>query len=171
MAAPAIPAYISAVTSSPAAALVTGEKGLSVPKVMTDNGAVAARAARPVAMAAAPGGGSQRRSPNSQAGPRAAIPATARYDNLNDRAWALCGQSATAITKTVDRVTSGFCGLSAAEAALAAQNINTARATDGEAPTRYRYRPASAQARVLARNGPSRKPSSSETNPASMPTC
>ena len=65
MAAPAMPLHINAATRRPAAALVIGEKGLSLPNVTMDRPAVAASAASPVASAPETGGGSQRRRPNS----------------------------------------------------------------------------------------------------------
>lgn len=74
----AMPQYISADTSGPASALVSGEEGFRKPKVMMDSGAVAAMAARPIATAPDTGGGSQRRIRNSQAGANRAMPATAR---------------------------------------------------------------------------------------------
>lgn len=64
-AAPPIPAYISAETRGPAAALDSGENGLKAPKVQIDSGAVAASAARPAATGAQTGGGSQRLATNS----------------------------------------------------------------------------------------------------------
>jgi len=170
-AAPATPAHMRAVTSRPAAALVAGENGLSVPNVTMESGAVAASAANPVATGPESAGGSQRRRPNSYGLPKTAMPATARYDSLNESACALSGRSARATANTIDSVASGAWGRSAAAVALATQNISTARNTEGDAPTMYRYTPASAQAAVLARNGPSANPRSSETKPASMLTC
>lgn len=66
------------------------------------------------------------------------MPATARYDRRNDSSWASAGATTTAATNTDDSVTTAFCGRSAATRALAARNVATARATDGDAPTRYR---------------------------------
>lgn len=60
-----MPAYISAATRGPAAALDSGDRGLRVPKVQIDSGAVAASAASPAAIGAQIGGGSQRRATNS----------------------------------------------------------------------------------------------------------
>lgn len=103
----ASPQYISADTRGPASALVSGEKGFSVPKVTIDSGAVAARAANPIATAADTGGGSQRRRRNSNEGAASAMPATARYDSLNDSAWTLAGSSATAAQNASDSTASG----------------------------------------------------------------
>lgn len=66
------------------------------------------------------------------------MPATARYDSPNDSSWAAAGSTTTATMNTADSVTTAGCGRSAARRALVAQNMATARATDGEAPTRYR---------------------------------
>lgn len=132
----AIPAHMSAVTRRPASALVAGDQGLMVPKASIESGAVAARAAKPVAMAADKGGGNQRRKEKSKDGPNTAIPATARYDSLKDRAYRLSGARVMASTKHSDSTASGFWGLSIALAALAIQNDSTARKTDGDGPTR-----------------------------------
>ncbi|GAB1456127.1 hypothetical protein MASR2M48_14340 [Spirochaetota bacterium] len=59
------PAHRKAVTSTPATALVSGEKGLRYPKLMTDRGAVATKAARPMAIAPERGGGNHLRRLNS----------------------------------------------------------------------------------------------------------
>lgn len=133
-----MPQYISAETRGPATALVSGEKGFSVPKVNIDSGAVAANAASPIATAPDTGGGSQRRTRNSNEGAASAMPATARYDSLNDSAWTLAGSTTTAAQNVSASIDSGGCGRSRSIAALAIQNMTTALATAGEAPTTYR---------------------------------
>lgn len=170
MAAPARPAHISTVTRTPAAALVIGEKGLSVPNASRVSGAVAASAARPVAIAAESGGGSQRLRVNSRAGPRSAMPETARYESLNDRVCALSGQMATEAQNVSARMVNGGWGRSAAATALAMRKASTARETDGEAPARNRKAEASAHATPRARNGPSANPRSNVTSEARMLT-
>lgn len=137
-AAPPIPVYISAATSGPASALATGEIGLSAPNTSTDSGAVAASAPKPAAIAPDTGGGSQRRSVNSQTGATTASPAIARYDSWNDSECALAGRQTATSTKAIARIARGFWGRSVAIAALEIQNIATERSTDGEAPTMKR---------------------------------
>lgn len=137
-AAAAMPQYISAETRGPAIALVSGENGFSVPKVSIDTGAVVANAASPIATAPDTGGGSQRRRRNSNEGAANARPATARYDSLNDSAWTLAGSTTTAALNVSANTGSGGCGRSRSIAALAIQNMITALATAGEAPTTYR---------------------------------
>jgi len=106
IAARAIPTHMRAATRTPATALETGENGLTVPKASIDTGAAAASAANPVAKAPENGGGSHRRRPNSMGGPRTAMPATARYDSLNDSEWAPAGLAATAAQNTTAKVAS-----------------------------------------------------------------
>jgi|GEM_PF-3918800 len=132
------PDHINAATSAPAAALDSGENGLRTPNVATDSGAVADSAAKPADSAPDAGGGAQRLSPSSKPGPSAASPATARYDSLNDSAYALSGLSATAMTNARASVASRDWGRSTEAAALDSQNIVTARATEGDGPTTYR---------------------------------
>jgi hypothetical protein len=59
------PAHIKKVTRIPASALVSGENRLSDPKVSIESGAVATKAAKPMAIAPESGGGSHLRRQNS----------------------------------------------------------------------------------------------------------
>jgi hypothetical protein len=72
------PSHMRKPTSKPAMADTKGEKGLSLPKTKIDNGAVAARDAKPTARTLDSTGGIQRCRQKSSLGEKTEMPATAR---------------------------------------------------------------------------------------------